>query len=747
MHTEAVKSYLASSTQLPFFLFVSDQVYSSVIAELNQLEFQFLKTSDFCLENDRFPDFDLLIDRIKSGAGGLRQKKIALLGLGECLGLRGNLEAINILSRLKDADTCGVKIVLVLRSLVSQIGALKTDPRFDNRRFDVLDKARCDLSFLVNKISTGHETSIGFKAMLSSLESGLSGRVSVNTGLHFNESIFHVRKIDSAYEELMLSYPFLKLSPKFGREDQWHELLMKLEEHKGSFDELRKSYGYCGRLAADIFTQISGSDFRNWLFFIILKLDAPDLGNIYLEYVVNKTACFEDLKSNLLNGIIEISLKEKEFPLLYAERKRLLEKFPESDIAGFVVNNRKYPEESIYRLTDNTKTEREEIVAWISKHGLIPQITSIYPALAAYLKEYVFDCGELSSHLTGYFNSYKLQKVRNSLQPEFLSIVDEIAIDRQYNRLPARSEIIDSLKGNDDVVLFWIDALGVEFLSYITGTAKTKGLSISINVGRAELPTITKINRVFFDEWNGRKEKFDELDEIKHKDAGGYNFRNNELPIHLAGELDVLEKIMDRAATELALRHFKRILIVSDHGASRLAVLRRKEEKYDTDTQGEHSGRCCKKFEPYDLPFAAEENGYLVLADYGRFRGSRAANVEVHGGASLEEVLVPIIELKLKDEDIAIELVESSVLVDIRKGISVMMFSNTPLNEMSLIIGNKRYKGKPDGENHYRVDIPDIRKAGEYLADVYCGDDFICNVLIKAQSRSGRVNDDFDDLF
>ena len=63
-----------------------------------------------------------------------------------------------------------------------------------------------------------------------------------------------------------------------------------------------------------------------------------------------------------------------------------------------------------------------------------------------------------------------------------------------------------------------------------------------------------------------------------------------------------------------------------------MRILRRKEEKYETDTKGEHSGRCCKMFEPYDLPFAAEENGYLVLADYGRFKGSRAANVGITEG-------------------------------------------------------------------------------------------------------------------
>ncbi len=40
----------------------------------------------------------------------------------------------------------------------------------------------------------------------------------------------------------------------------------------------------------------------------------------------------------------------------------------------------------------------------------------------------------------------------------------------------------------------------------------------------------------------------------KHNDGGGYNFTNNELPIHLAKELDIITAMIDKAATELALR-------------------------------------------------------------------------------------------------------------------------------------------------------------------------------------------------
>lgn len=179
-----------------------------------------------------------------------------------------------------------------------------------------------------------------------------------------------------------------------------------------------------------------------------------------------------------------------------------------------------------------------------------------------------------------------------------------------------------------------------------------------MDIAYVELPTITSINKGFFEKWAGsKKEKEPRLDEIKHKEEGGYFYRPGQAPVHLASELEVIRKSIDRAATELAMHTCKTFVIASDHGASRLAVIHHQEEKYDTDTKGEHSGRCCKEFADADLPQAICENGYLVLADYGRFKNSRAANVEVHGGASLEEVIVPIITLSLKKQcDLIIEL-------------------------------------------------------------------------------------------
>ncbi|MEI3158007.1 MAG: hypothetical protein V8T08_00050, partial [Monoglobus pectinilyticus] len=65
--------------------------------------------------------------------------------------------------------------------------------------------------------------------------------------------------------------------------------------------------------------------------------------------------------------------------------------------------------------------------------------------------------------------------------------------------------------------------------------------------------------------------------------------------------------------------------------------------------------------------FATEEDGFWVIANYDRFKGGRKANVEVHGGATLEEVVVPIIEITKFAEDIEVSIIEKVITVSFRK--------------------------------------------------------------------------------
>ena len=200
------------------------------------------------------------------------------------------------------------------------------------------------------------------------------------------------------------------------------------------------------------------------------------------------------------------------------------------------------------------------------------------------------------------------------------------------------------------------------------------------------------------------------------------------------------------------MHHCKSFVIASDHGASRLAVLHKQEEKYETDTKGEHSGRCCKVFPNADLPYAIQENGYLVLADYGRFKKSRAANVEVHGGASLEEVLVPVITLKLKKQsDQIIQLLNpDSIHSDRHAGTTINLYiSDVEHSEnVSVVISDKHYPAICKDATHFSVVLDDFKRAKkDIIASVYDGKDLIGNVSFEIKGRTATVKNDFDDLF
>ena len=62
---------------------------------------------------------------------------------------------------------------------------------------------------------------------------------------------------------------------------------------------------------------------------------------------------------------------------------------------------------------------------------------------------------------------------------------------RQIPHLETRDSARLRIPDKKDAFLYWIDALGVEYLSYIAILAKKKGLSIHVDIAYVELPTIT----------------------------------------------------------------------------------------------------------------------------------------------------------------------------------------------------------------------------------------------------------------
>ena len=754
MSNMLVDNYLSKAKGLPFFYVVSDDNYRSVLSELQRRGLKVIKTSDFCKNADRFPALDDLIDSFRIADVDCATNKYVLIGLGEYLALRGEAEALKVIRGLKNTTLGNARVVILLRYIRTQVKTIsEEDLRLKAQRvyFDDGDMAAISITNIRMKSNLGLVSGNGIKELLKQFETGATGNLFVSTDLDLSKSLFPVAQIDNAYDAIRQIVRSFSLPAELGSNEYWGKLLIDLQKNHNSMSAV---LSYDEDSEDDFINKAFGLEYRNWLYFITLKLNIEKIKNPYLKYILQKQKSFETLQVNIVNGIIEIPHRSPQFKELYDGRKKIIKALSSMDgaqyILDFIQKNNINPSESVYKLTDITIYERQAIIAWVSQYGLIPEIDYLYPALSAYCKKYEFTCVRISHILTDYFDQYKKQKISNSVAEEFKASVSELALN--YTTLATRENILASIDDKEHTFLYWIDALGVEYLSYIQELAKTKGLALHVDIVRAELPTITSLNRTFFDDWSGAgKKKESRLDEIKHKDEGGFDYSICKTPIHLANELDVVKEAIAKAAVELSQHRYKKFIIASDHGASRLAVIGQYEEKYETDTKGEHSGRCCKYFDGCEIKNSIIENGYVVLTDYGRFKKSRAANVEVHGGATLEETVVPLITLSLKNIN-AVELQiinPDNIVIERKVGVRFMIYISeveSPL-QVKVVYKEKSYQAEAVDSSHFRILIPEIKRSGKYLLDIFEGENLLGQLTINVKGAVGTAKGEFDDLF
>ena len=190
--------------------------------------------------------------------------------------------------------------------------------------------------------------------------------------------------------------------------------------------------------------------------------------------------------------------------------------------------------------------------------------------------------------------------------------------------------------------VFWIDGLGVEFLSYIIYVIDQANSNLRVvrsQITRSELPSSTHHNR-FIGE---NVIKYGELDELGH-DSHGYK-QFDTLRKELQVIRIIIQDIIDTSKKEKCT-----VAIVSDHG---LSFLSRKAPSKKYDGYFEHEGRYIKTSDD-----AVSDSDYLVhLNDVEGQKYkvalthsslSRIPTHQVHGGCTPEEVLVPFILLSNK---------------------------------------------------------------------------------------------------
>lgn len=714
-----------------------------------------IKVSDYC-KKDEFPQIDRLFHDLETMGG-----TSFVTGLTSFLKLRGEQELRKVISEILSMTTAGHVVVVTYQC--HRYMDFK-DPRLQMRIAVLEGEEQTTPEIYLSSPGLslqGVPTINGIDSLSVSVESTSADKLIVFTGKEkadYPKALYRIVGLSKAYDALLQKdSKTSELSESIGTDEQWKYALGLFEKRPDWIAVIDGEFGNHMTLEIHVQNYNRMASDRSWLYFVGLKLFGAK-NSWCLNYASARASSSRELISNVYRGILNKNVKDADFWDCYESRKMLLNQIgnPSAELTSYckvVVSKGK---NAIYYLTDNTEQEKEVIFTFLDQYGaeykrdeLMGILKRVYPDLFAYLQPYRFR----NEILDNYFQDYKYQKVINKILPDFEAIVLEQAEKREYNLiLEPRSSKIEKLSTKDSM-LYFMDAMGVEYLGYITSVCRELQLNTKITVCRCELPSITSRNKEFLELWDEKQiVSIKDIDDIKHHGKFDYDYYNNsKLPLHLMKEMetihDTLEKIRNKLISGGTI---KRAVMIADHGASRLAVLHDTENVWEMEEKGQHSGRCCPKSDLDVQPdYATDAGDFWALANYDRFKGGRKANVEVHGGATLEEICVPIIELTYSDGKVEVHLMPSDaetvdftgvleIEVSFRKKAAIKIFMTAELPDVSVTVDGKNYEAEPLENGFYRVNMPDLKKPGTYFVDVYSGDNTVAEKLTLIVKREGQ---------
>ena len=308
-------------------------------------------------------------------------------------------------------------------------------------------------------------------------------------------------------------------------------------------------------------------------------------------------------------------------------------------------------EDKLELLTDITTCERKHLIEIIRENEghCLDLLKEVYPHLYYYLQPIDADNTENVAWVKEYFDAYKHSKMNNSPSDKLKDILEGKNKDKEsfykwYYSVESPRTIVER-EGVEEII--WIDGMGLEWLSLfvklIGKYSEQYGVFVEKNcVARADLPTITECNR------------FESAKYVRDLDKFIHSKNSYKYPDDLIEEIELIDEIIKR---DILSSDKRKILVVSDHGFTVFPQSQFDNIKKYNFKESNHEGRCMWT----DETFSDDEDFILHSPDEcGNGKKSLIAlkyaslynlpRREVHGGATPEEVLVPVIIVAKADE-------------------------------------------------------------------------------------------------
>ena len=333
----------------------------------------------------------------------------------------------------------------------------------------------------------------------------------------------------------------------------------------------------------------------------------------------------------------------KEAKRQHVQIKSLAEQKVKAKLSAMAADPERGPLFAMKYMSPLTLSEQCLMVEWVGQ-GKVEKndIKNLFPELYAYLLPSSIKTGKGNGWTNEYFQEYCLSKVGNQETGSLAKKLKELNGSQvSFETWRDGFKTVKTLMHNrqDIDIYYWIDGLGVDWIPFMTQVIdkhKADGVFLNeIYVAASELPTVTSVNKTKLDELaNGKLEKIGDVDKFAHT--------QKTYPAYLVEEFRIVE---DAISKVLSLYNGKKIAFVSDHGISYMAQFGVGLNLAGVET--DHAGRC-----GHWLKGSAQtDNNYIVLDDGQTIcslnNNSLSAKTPMgqgaHGGATPEEVLVPII--------------------------------------------------------------------------------------------------------
>ncbi len=617
---------------------------------LRTLAADFIFLSDCCADDDTLPNLRKLRNDLKR-----KTRSVCILPLSEFLRVNPARAAqeINFFLNLFGGEIFSFRIYFLMYRLKKFFLSLKiVDPR---KKFCVLmtsAEAADDYSLTIiqkfERLKISGEGVDGFKKYLEQWEKTPAASLTLFTrnAVYLKDEKFfdNVQVIADAFDLLHARYDLPdEFKKSFGHEENWQRLAESVSS-TGNFEQaFRREFKVDGFSLISLKNFGGLENFRQWLLWLRCKLQ----GSGYLARCAKASDSTENFIAQIYELIFSFA-EEKFFDDLCDERREILSLMKILPLENFFEQVRQADKKIALKiLTCNSQAERLMIFETLRRFRFseIDSARKIlqrtFPTLANYLSE---GAAGLTEEQAEYFRRYRWLKVTNRLTENFFAEVTEIAQDAGKNifALPSRNEIVGE-EYSDAAAIFFVDGLGAEYINFFAEefASLEKNFSVKYRVGRCNLPSVTELNKDFLQGRNVAGEVLD-LDTLKHE--------SRTYPENILGELEILSSLKEKIRR--ALNVHKKIILCADHGTSRLAVLARQSE-FDTAYPAENrkvykSGRFADALpnDTKNFPTALEYDGKIIFADYSRFMQKGAPGNEIHGGATLEEILVPVISIE-----------------------------------------------------------------------------------------------------